>query len=169
MVRRMFRAATLEAACYDEMERDAAATPQAAVVVVLASVAAGIGASSYDIEVVAVVSLGMLISWPIWAWLVPWIGTALFRTPAISTTYGARLRAMGLATSPEVLRVVSFLPALHGPAFLIATSWTFVARVIAVRQVLDCTTGQAVATCLVCGLLVGALNLALLLLVYLAV
>ncbi len=158
LIGRMIRAAKLDVDLYEEVEADASATPQAFLVVLLSSVAQGIGAgfSGYRVGGAEQVfpsfislALGALLAWVIWAALTYWIGVTLFRGPETSATYGELLRTIGYSASPGILRVFSFLP-FFGPLIVVfASFWMLVAMVIAVRQALDFTTARAIGTCLV--------------------
>lgn len=168
---RMIRAAKLEVDFYEEVEADTSATQQALLVVVLASVAQGIGAglSGYRaagaeamIPSLIAGSFGALLGWAIWAALTYWIGTTLFRGPETSATYGELLRTIGFSASPGVLRIVSFIPLLGPLILLISSLWMLVAMVVAVRQALDFTTARAIGTCLVGWLIQLALLVLLL-------
>lgn len=150
LANRMLRAARLEADLYEEVERDVDATPQALLVVVLASLASGIGAAlsgrggGFGTLVIGI--LVALVGWFIWSFLTYWIGTSFFQGKA---TYGELLRTIGFSDSPGILAILGFLPFLGGLIALVAGIWTLVAMVVAVRQALDFSTGKAVATSIV--------------------
>lgn len=170
LVERMIRAAKLDVHLYEEVEADRTAAPQALWVVMIASVAGGIGtggAALFEeglgkfLVGLMMGSLGALVAWAVWAYLTYLIGTKIFRGPQTSATYGELLRAIGFSASPGVIRVLGVVPPLQGLIFLIAGIWSLVAMVIAVRQALDFTTGRAIGTCLT-GWVVQALILVLL-------
>jgi len=154
----MVRAAKLDSSLYEEVEKDTTATNQALLVVVIASIAAGIGAGIQGHIAVGLTGfvssliigvIGALVSWFIWSFITYFIGTRLFKGPQTQSTYGELLRCIGFSASPKTLEFLVFIP-LVGPiiAFL-AMLWSLVAMVIAVRQALDFTTGRAIATCIV--------------------
>ena len=151
IVDRMIRAAKLDASLYEEVEADAGATSQAMTVVVISSLAAGVGAFGAEgIPMMFVGVLAALIGWFIWALLTWLIGTKLLATPQTQADLGQLLRVTGFSAAPGVLRVVGFIPLL-GPAIsFLAGVWMLVAMVIAVRQALDYdSTGRAVAVCVI--------------------
>ena len=79
---RLMRATTLDSGVYEEVEADrsASATAQAAIVVLLSSLAAGIGASGWrgvSLRTIAVFSVIALATWIAWAALVLQIGGRL--------------------------------------------------------------------------------------------
>jgi len=149
----MIRAAKLDAALYEEVEADESAIQQAFFVVLLASIAGGIGVGvmeegDFFRDIVGGTIINML-GWLIWAFLTYWIGTTLFRTDKTASNYGELLRTIGFASSPSILRVLGVVPVLRNPVLLITSVWSLLAMVVAVRQALDFSTHRAVGTCLV--------------------
>ena len=148
---RMLRAAKLDSMLYEEVEHDTTATNQAVAVVLISSVAAGIGGpfggglgSMFTSTAIA------LISWFAWSWIVYMIGTKLLPEPQTEADYGQLLRTIGFSSAPGVLRVVGFIPLLGWLISLIASVWMLVAMVVAVRQALDYKgTGRAIIVCLI--------------------
>ena len=164
LAERMIRAAKLDESLYEEVEADRGALKQATIVVVLASVAAGVGASAWrGIEGLIFALLSALAGWYVWAFLTYWIGTRLLPEPQTKADYGELLRTVGFSSAPGVLRVLGIIPGLTGLVFVVVSVWMLVAMVIAVRQALDYTgTLRAVAVCVI-GWIVQVLILALLL------
>ncbi len=148
---RMFRAAKLDVQLYEEVEADTGATTQATIVVVLASLAAGIGTlGSGGVSGIVTGTIVALVGWLVWALLTLLIGTRLLPEPQTSADYGELLRTIGFASAPGVIRVFGIVPGLAAPLFLIGGIWMLVAMVIAVRQALDYrSTGRAVGVCLI--------------------
>lgn len=155
---RMIRAAKLDVDLYEEVEADQTALRQAMGVVVLSSVAAGIGAMVFQKPMAIIVgTIGALVSWYIWAFLTYWIGTKLLPEPQTRADVGELLRTIGFSSSPGLIRVLGIIPALRGIVFMVASIWMLIAMVIAVRQALDYkSTGRAVGVCLI-GWLIQAL------------
>ncbi len=146
-VERLVRAAKLDVTLYEEVENDTAATGQALGVVVLSSVAAGIG-SGAGVRGLVFGTVASLLGWAFWAWITYLIGTRWLREPATHADWGQLARTIGFAQAPGLLRVVGVIPFLHGFVFLVTALWTLVAVVIGVRQALDFTsTLRAVAVC----------------------
>jgi hypothetical protein len=137
-INRMIGAAKLDVSIYEEVEHDSSATGPAAGVVILASIAAGIGAlgaASFGVFILALI--GTLIGWVIWA-VVAWlVGTKLLPQPQTEADIGQLLRTMGFAAAPGVLRIFDIIPAIGGIIALIVSIWMLVAMVVAVRQALD--------------------------------
>jgi hypothetical protein len=152
-VRRLFGAALLNANTYEEVEADRGATPQALLVVVLASVAAGIGARGAlgpapTLRYLAMAGGLSVMAWAIFAVLTFQIGSRLLPGPATRTDVGELLRTLGFEAAPGLLQGVALF---GGPAswiFVVAILWSLAASVVAVRQALDYdSTGRAAAVC----------------------
>ena len=148
---RMIRAAKLDVALYEEVEADKGAMAQAISVVILSSVAAGIGAISVTgISGLIFGTIVALLGWFIWAFLTYYIGTRLLPEPQTKADYGELLRTIGFSSSPGVLRVLGIIPMLGNILNFICGIWMLVAMVIAVRQALDYkSTWRAVGVCLI--------------------
>ncbi len=148
---RMIRAAKLDVSLYEEVEADRGALKQATAVVVLASVAAGVGASAHGgIGGLLFGSISALAGWYVWAFLTYWIGTRFLPEPQTKADYGELLRTIGFASAPGMIRVLGVIPGLTGLVFVVASVWTLMAMVVAVRQALDYTgTLRAVVVCVI--------------------
>jgi hypothetical protein len=148
---RMIGAAKLDAAVYEEVEADRGAMGQAMAVVVLSSLAAGIGSmSTIGFRGLIVTTVMALVSWYIWAFLTFIVGTKLLPQPQTQADYGQLLRTIGFSSAPGILRVLGIIPFLSGILLVVTSIWMLVAMVIAVRQALDYTsTWRAVGVCLI--------------------
>jgi len=147
----MIRAAKLDVTLYEEVEADKGAMGQAMGVVVLSSVAAGIGTiGTTGIKGLVLGTIVALVGWFIWAFLTYYIGTRLLSEPQTKADYGELLRTIGFSSSPGVLRVLGIIPMLGSILSFICGIWMLVAMVIAVRQALDYkSTWRAVGVCLI--------------------
>ena len=148
---RIFRAARLDVALYEEVEADKSALGQAMSVVVLSSIAAGIGSTSKaGIFGMLIMVLVALAGWYIWAYLTYLIGTRLLPEPQTKADHGELLRTIGFSSSPGLIRVLGIIPGMQSIVFPIAAIWMLVAMVIAVRQALDySSTLRAIGVCLI--------------------
>jgi hypothetical protein len=154
---RVIRAAKLDARLYEEVEADREAMGQAMAVVVLSSVAAGIGFPKPGLGGILVGIIIALVGWYVWAYLCYLIGTKLLPEPQTRADLGELLRTIGFSSAPGLIRVLGIFPGLRSIVFAAATIWMLVAMVIAVRQALDYTgTLRAVAVCLI-GWIIQAL------------
>jgi hypothetical protein len=160
---RIIRAAKLDVNLYEEVEADKGAMGQAMVVVVLSSVAAGVGSiGAGGLTGILMGTIAALIGWYIWAYLTYFIGAKLLPEPQTKADHGELLRTIGFSSSPGLIRVLGIIPGLGGIVFSAASIWMLVAMVIAVRQALDYeSTWRAVGVCVI-GWIVQTLILVLL-------
>lgn len=150
-VERMIGAATLNAATYEEIERDVNALPQAMGVVALSVVASGIGsAGAGGIRGIFFGVITALVGWLIWAGIIYLIGTKVLAEPQTKADFPEVARTIGFAAAPGILSVFGILPFLGILIRLVIALWQLAATVVAVRQVLDYTsTAKAVVVCVV--------------------
>ena len=166
--KRMIRAAKLDGRLYEEVEADHGATGQAAAVVIISSLAAGIGAlpgGAFSDLVFSI--LAALLGWVVWALMTYWIGTRLLPEPQTRANIGEMLRTVGFSSAPGIILIISIIPLLLTPSIppmvrlamfdvihLTAWVWMLIAMVVAVRQALDYrSTGRAIAVCAI-GLMI---------------
>jgi len=156
-VERVFGAATLNPGTYEEVEADRGSTGQAMAVVLLASVAGGIGSlglGGQGARSIVAGAIGALVGWIAWATLTSVIGTRWLATAQTRADVGELLRTLGFAAAPGLLRVFGVVPLLGATLYAAASLWMLVATVVAVRQALDYTsTARALAVCAVGWLL----------------
>ncbi len=151
LTERMIRAAKLDINLYEEVEADKSAMGQAMGVVILSSVALGIGSiAATGIKGLILGTVVALAAWLIWAFLTYFIGTRLLPEPQTKADLGQLLRTIGFSSSPGVLRALGIIPLLGNIINLIAGIWMLIAMVIAVRQALDYkSTWRAVGVCII--------------------
>ena len=148
-VNRIIRAGKLDVTLYEEVEHDKAAMGQAIGVIVLSSLAAGIGTFGIGLKGMGINAIGAIIGWYIWAYLTYFIGTRFLAEPQTEADHGQLLRTIGFASAPGLLRVLGIVSGIREIVFLLTSIWMLVAMVIAVRQALDYTsTLRAVGVCL---------------------
>jgi hypothetical protein len=148
---RIVGAAKLDVGTYEEIEQDAGATGQASAVVVLSSVAAGIG-SLRDAGLVglAVGSVGALVGWLVWAFVTYFVGTRMLSGPRTQADLGQLLRTLGFSSAPGLIQVLGVVPGLGRIVGPVAGLWMLASMVVAVRQALDYdSTVRALAVCVI--------------------
>ena len=165
-VNRIIRACKLDVSLYEEVEADESATFQAALVVVLSSLAAGVGALSLGASNFLMAPILSLISWYVWAYLIYLIGAKLFPEVNTKADHGQLLRTIGFSSAPGLIRVFGFTPDLMSLTFIGAGIWMLVAMVIAVRQALDYESTWRAIGVVVIGFLVQAIVLIMLLRIF---
>ena len=155
----MIRAARLDTALYEEVERDTTETNNALTVVAISAIATGIGgaigaamnptaAAPNPIVGLIFGVVIALIGWVVWTGFVYFVGTRLFGGTA---TWGEVMRTVGYANSPGVLNVLSFVPVLGALIGFVVFIWTIVTTVVGVRQALDVGTGKAILAAIIGG------------------
>ena len=154
--RRLAGAALLNAQAYEDVEADRSATLQAMAVVVMSSLAAGVGAlGSMGPRPLALAAISLLAcaAWVIWAVLALQIGTQILPSAQTRADVGQLLRTTGFAAAPGILRVAGLIPGFATGVFAITTAWMLMAMIVAVRQALDLTSTMRAFT--VCALGLG--------------
>jgi hypothetical protein len=147
-VERMVGAAKLSTTAYEDIESDKGATGQAITVVVLSSIAAGIG-GGFGVPGLVMGTVASLVGWLIWAFLIYLIGARWLAEPGTQSNTGELMRTIGFATAPGILRVLGIVPFLTAIVFTVTAIWMLATMVVAVRQALDYkSTGRAIAVCL---------------------
>jgi len=165
-INRIIRACKLDVSLYEEVEADKSATLQAALVVVLSSLAAGVGALSMGASNFLMAPILSLISWYVWAYLIYIIGTKLFPEANTKADHGELLRTIGFSSAPGLIRIFGFTPDLMTITFLGAGIWMLVAMVIAVRQALDYESTWRAIGVVIIGFLVQAIILIIILRIF---
>ena len=162
-ISRVIRAIRLDKNVFEEVEADRSAMFQAILVVVLASLASGIGLSLMESQPpVLIAALSSLLSWIFWAFLTWLIGTRLLPSSQTTSSMSELMRTLGFAYSPVLLNVFGIIPYIGWIVRGATAVWMLIAWVIAVRQALDYdNTGRAVLVCGIGWLVVVVLNIVL--------
>jgi Yip1-like protein len=150
--RRIVGAAMLDVRTYEEVEADRQASAQAAGVVLLASIAGGIGLLGTGATLASLGAgvIGSLLGWLSWAALTFFIGTRLLPEPQTKADVGELLRTIAFASAPGFVRVLGIIPIVGPSIYVLAWIWMLVAMIVAVRQALDYrSTARAVGVCIV--------------------
>ncbi len=136
--RRMTGAALLRSDTYEEVEADRSANWQALAVVLLASLAAGVGSlENNGWSGLGYITVVALVGWLTWAWLTCFIGTRVLPRAETVADLGELLRTIGFASSPGVLMALAAIPPISRYVFPLCGTWMLISMVIAVRQALD--------------------------------
>jgi hypothetical protein len=159
---RLTGALRLQAAAFEDVEHDPAATVQALVVVTVAHVSqalAGVGLMSVRMFVLSIAA--GLIGWAIGAGVLLFVGTRWFPGKDTEADFGQLLRTLGFAQAAGLLGVFGLLPRVGWLVFIVVSVWILVAMVVAVRQALDYEeTSRAILVCGVAWLIMLAIQLA---------
>jgi hypothetical protein len=148
---RLRGALMLDARTYREVEQDTNANGQAALTVVLAALAAGIGSLlGRDIIQNALgTAVSSILQWVVFSFVAYYVGASLFSNERTSVTPGQVLRTIGFAQAPKLLMVLGIIPVLGWIVGLIAFIWFLAAAVVALREAFEFDTGRAIGTGLV--------------------
>jgi len=159
---RLIGAAKLDVKIYEEVEADRGALNQAMSVVILSSVAGGIGIiGTAGFKGVFMGAFIALIAWFVWAYLTYIIGTKILPEPQTKADLGELLRTIGFSSAPGIIRVLGIIPGLGGIIFTVAGIWMLIAMIVAIRQALDYqSTWRAVGVCMI-GWVIQGLIMAL--------
>ena len=134
---RVFRSIKIDPEVFNEVQKDKNATISAAIVVVLSSSAAGIGAISLGASNFMLAPFFSLISWFVWAYIVYFVGVKLFPDTKTKTTQFALLRAIGFSSAPGIIRIFGFNEDLMTVTFIGSAFWMLVCMVVAVKETLN--------------------------------
>ena len=150
-LQRLIGAAALDAAIYEDVENDRAATAQALIVVLVSSIALGAGAQGSRvprISTLATFSAVALVIWAAWALLTFELGARLMPGRRTHSNTGEVLRTTGFAAAPGLFAVFGLFPGVTASAMMVSVLWMLAAMVVAVRHALDYEhLSRAVAVC----------------------
>jgi len=136
-VNRIYRSIKIDPEVFDEVKKDENSTTSAAIVVVLSSLAAGIGASHLG-KINFFLAPGLsLITWFIWAYIVYFVGVKLFPDSKTKTTHTALLRSIGFSCAPGIIRIFGFNEDLMAVTFIGSAFWMLACMIVAVKQTLN--------------------------------
>ena len=145
---RLRGALTLDARTYRDVEQDTNANGQAAVTVILAALAAGIGAivgRDWLQDALGTV-LSSLLQWVIFSFVAYWAGASFFSSGQTSVTPGQVLRTIGFAQAPKILLVLGIIPLLGWIVGIVVFFWFLAAAITALREAFEFDTGRAITT-----------------------
>lgn len=139
---KMIRAAKLDVQFYEEVEKDAEATKEAFLVVLIGATCNGIGGIGLlGAKGIIAGLVSAVIGWVIWSIIIFLIGVKVFKH---TSDVGELLRCLGFAYSPNALSILGVIPVIGSVIRFAVLVWVLLAFIVAVRQALDCGTGRAV-------------------------
>tara|TARA_E500000331_G_C17026295_1_gene613154 strand:+ start:58 stop:579 length:522 start_codon:yes stop_codon:yes gene_type:complete len=136
-INRIYRAIKIDIDLYEEVEKDKSATVQAGIVVVLSSLAAGVGALQLGASNFLIAPILSLLSWYVWAYVIYFVGVKLFGSPSTRSNHGELLRTIGFSSAPGLIRVFGVTPDLMTVTFVGSAFWMLACMVVAVKSALD--------------------------------
>ena len=136
-ITRVFRAIKIDIELYEEVEKDKKATIQAGIVVVLSSLAAGVGALQMGMSNFLLAPVMSLLSWYVWAYVIYFVGVKLLGDRKTKSSHGELLRTIGFSSAPGLIRVFGITPELMTVTFIGSAFWMLACMVVAVKSALD--------------------------------
>jgi Yip1-like protein len=148
----------LDVKTFEEIEADTTANLQAFIVVVSASIAAGLSAG-VRLGVIGLLreTFGALIGWVMWAAVTWVVGSKLLPEPQTRTDMGELLRVIGYAYAPNLFGFFAFIPTLGVVVSTVVSFWLLAATILAVRQALDYVSTWRAAAVVLIGWLIFVL------------
>ncbi len=146
----------LDTSTWESIESDRDALTQALTVVAIAAIAGGIGGIR-DNGIGGLIGglVGAIIGWVVFSFVAYVVGTRLIPGMDTEATPGELLRTMGFAQAPGVLSVFGLLGIFGTPIVLIGAIWGIVTAIVGLKTALEMSTGRAIATGIIAGLLSG--------------
>ncbi|MFH1414945.1 MAG: hypothetical protein ABIH89_02530 [Elusimicrobiota bacterium] len=136
LIARILRVLKLEDELYREVESVPDAISEAVIIVIISSIAAGIGSlGKIGLTGIIIITLGSLVNWIIWAFLVYFIATNIIRGSRVYLSQGDFLRVVGFASAPGIIRILALLPGMYYIVHIIAHLWMIASMIVAVREV----------------------------------
>ena len=164
MLARMLGAARLNVHTYEEVEADKSATLQAILVVIIVSIAIGIGRLAVEGQPIRGLLGGLvygLLSWALWVLVTYLLGTTVLKTSETHADWGELARTTGFAQTPGILVLFVFIPVIGSAIAVIGLIWRLVAMVVAVRQALDYQSTVRAVVVAVIGYIVAVIPLSI--------
>jgi hypothetical protein len=128
----------LDAPAYEDIESDPRANTQALTIVILASLAAGLGAGlTLGFGGLVRVTIGALAGWVMWAGVTYLLGTRVWPEAQTRTDMGELLRVIGFSYAPHFFSIFGVLPGVGVLIRIAVNLWLLATTVVAVRQALD--------------------------------
>lgn len=148
---RVIGALTLQASTFEEVENDASATSQAAIVVVAAAVSGALASVLWGSVTFGVLQVvGGLVAWAIGSFVILLVGTKIMPGKNTNADYGQMLRVLGFAQAPNLGAVIAVIPLLGWLIAFLLSLWALVASVVGVKAALDYDdTIKAVIVCII--------------------
>ncbi|UCC17056.1 MAG: YIP1 family protein [Dehalococcoidales bacterium] len=173
LIVRMVRAAKLDNNLYEEIKIDTKANGQAFLVVILGSLATGVGAGiagifqwagEWSIWLLLIFLLSSIFVWIILSFLIYLAGTRLSNSRQTSVSVVTMLRIIAFSTSPLLLGFFLCIPIIGVYLWFVALIWALIAEVIAIKQVVGFSTTHTIINCfiswfacLLIGILISAM------------
>jgi hypothetical protein len=135
LVNKILRAAKLDANLYVELMEQPEAISEALTVIVLASLAAGIGAiGRTGISGIVVSGLGAFIDWFLWAFIVYFLSIKYLTSNTESVSQVDFIRTIGFASAPGLIRILGIISPLYILVNIISNIWMLTSMTVATKN-----------------------------------
>lgn len=152
---RIIRAAKLDETLYEDIRGDSDALKQSTLVVVISSLAAGIGSLGLVLKLnafsaIIVGTLVALIGWYSWVLIIYFVATKLFaQTSRVTENIWQLMQFSGFAASCGLVRILGVVPHLATLISFIVGIWMFAAMSVAIKKIFQFHIRRAVLVCIV--------------------
>jgi hypothetical protein len=144
----MLGAALLEAETYHEAAVAPSVKNQAVLVVLISALAAGVGSLGGGLTGLLLVGLAAMLGWGLFALTAYWVAINRYRVPRTYNNLSATLRVLGLASTPRLFLLLTFIPGIGLLVGLAAHAWMLFTTVLALETALDMAPRPAIVTAL---------------------
>lgn len=142
---RVIGALRLQASTYEEVEHDATATSQAAMIVIGGAISSALASLAYfsllgfgGFAMAAVVGVILRpIMWVVGSYVLLIVGTKLMPGKNTEADLGQLLRCTGFAAAPMLGGIIGIIPILGWLISFLLSLWAIAATVVAVKAALD--------------------------------
>lgn len=155
IIQRAIRVCKLDYPAYREIARDPRATKEAAWVVGVVALAAGLGSLTNSLWAVIVSIIAAFLYWVVFSATTYFFGTTVFGTPTTQVNVESLLRTIGYAQAPRILYLLGFIWLFGGLFVFAGWCWALVTSVIAIRETLHISTLRAVVIAIVAAIASG--------------
>ena len=150
---------SLNDSTYEEIEHDQSATTQAAIVVIVAGIATGIGAIGDEWYSILVSPVAQLVAWVVGAFFIYFVGTRVIPSGHTDADLGQVLRLLGFATVTGIANILGFIPVVGALIALVAGILGIVITVKAIMHALEMSVLRAIATAILAAIVQGIILL----------
>ena len=159
--RRFVGALALDAGTFEDIEAGRDAGLQSIVVVMVVSLAGGIGAIGAGAIGIAGFLTGAVMvlgAWLLWVGVIATVGSVTLAEPHTSSNVRELLRVLGYAAAPGVFLAFAAMRSAAPIVIVIVAVWMIAAAVTGVRQALDYRhTSRAIAVCAIAWLVAAGM------------
>ncbi len=148
IIDRMVGAALLEPEPYLEAALAPSIRTQAILVVIVSSIAVGLGSLGAGPMGFVLGAIAGLAGWGVYAFAAYRVATARFQVPPSATIWGSTWRVLALASTPRIFLVFTLVPGIGFLVGLAVHAWLLVTTVSALRPALDLDTRPTIVVAL---------------------